>query len=100
MAPRYQHPSVTNQMKWFVYGVIVSCVAAASAYITTYCGAGASVFRDYTWEHPFLLETNKSKRYSRVARGFHLLGFIPAIVGVVIFSYGLYKVQKAIATLT
>jgi hypothetical protein len=91
---------ITNQLKWFAYGVLVSCLAAASAYIATYCGAGDRMLREYIWEHPFILEDKKSRQYRRVGWGFHLIGFISAIVGVVIFAYGLYKVQKAVGALT
>lgn len=91
---------ITHQLEWFVYGVLVACGAAASAYITNYCNAGAVLLRDNTWDHPYILENNRSKRYRRVGIGFHLLGFISAIAGLIIFAYGLHQVQRAVGTLT
>ena len=91
---------LTHQLKWFVYGVLVSCVAAASAYITTYCGAGEKLILDKIWEYPYILENKKSRLFRRVRIGFHILGFISAIAGLVIFAYGMHKVQKAVGNLT
>jgi hypothetical protein len=91
---------VTYQLKWFVFGVLLSGVAAASAYVTTYCGAGDRLLRDYTWDNPYVLENRKSRRFRHMRLGFHLLGFISAIAGLIIFAYGMHKVQVAIGTLT
>lgn len=58
--------AITNQLNWFVYGAVVSCVAAVCAYVVSYCYTGNLRFLSRTWEHPFLTRTVKNKWWYRV----------------------------------
>jgi hypothetical protein len=56
-------PQITEQLQWFIWGIITSGIAATAAYIVNYCYAGALLIREEIWEHPFTIESKKSKIY-------------------------------------
>lgn len=88
--------SVTDQLHWFILGIIASGIAAAAAYVTNYCYAGALLMREETWEHPYTVEHRPSKLYRWLGRVTHLIGFSSAIVGLFFFICGMYGVESAI----
>jgi hypothetical protein len=88
--------SITEQLSWFVYGVLVTCAAAFFAYLVAYMRAGQVVFFKRSFEHPFATPTTKSQRFFMASNVLQGLGVLCAIVGIALFAYGMFQVRKVI----
>jgi len=75
---------------WFVAGVVAAGLSQMVAYLCNSLYSGGHLQSQKTWQHPFTEETDKSKKYFRLARQLNwggialvLLSFSTFIVGVV-----------------
>jgi hypothetical protein len=87
-------------LKWFAYGLVAAGITAAVSYFTNSCYAAAANTRPRSWIYPYI-ERNAatSKAWLLAAYVFHGLGVLSGLLGLVLFIYGLHKVQQRLGPL-
>ena len=88
--------AISDQLKWFVYGLIGSGVAALLAYMVSFAYTGGLRFMSRTWEHPFVVPTFNSKCWFWFGLTLHVIGVLCAVTAFGFFVCGVFGVQSAI----
>jgi hypothetical protein len=94
-SPAQLEPLIRTLM-WFVWGAVMSGIAEAFAYLCQYFYAGTRHHVELNLAHPYVHATTKSKWWYRAGLAFHLIAFVSAIIGLVIFIAGMIHVQRAV----
>lgn len=89
------NPCITSLM-WFALGVAVTAFAMAFAYFTNFFYGSASVERTRSYEHPYIHETQKSRRWIKIGLTFHGIAVVFGLIAVVFFMLGIYEVNEMI----
>jgi hypothetical protein len=84
---------------WFAVGVAVATLSMGLAYFTNLCIAQDATFRQKTFQHPYLQETDKSRVYKQTAEIFRWLAVFGAIASLVLFICGMFAVKCAVGSL-
>lgn len=84
---------------WFASGVAVATLSMGLAYFTNLCVAGSGFSQLWTFQHPFLQDTDKSRAYRRVAEIFRWLAVAGAVASLVLFICGMLAVKSAVGFL-
>jgi hypothetical protein len=64
-------------------------LTAFCAHLTNYCHAAAFAYAARTWEHPYIEETKATRGYRIAGMGFHVIGLLAALAGLVLFVVGM-----------
>lgn len=94
-SPAQLEPLIRTLM-WFVWGVVLAGIAETFAYLSQLCYAGARHNAELNWTHPYVHNKTRSKWWYRVGVVVHMIAFVSAIIGLGIFIYGMYRVQRAV----
>jgi hypothetical protein len=89
---------IVGSLRWFACGAISSVIAALATYLTNGFYGTAAKKRLRTWQYPYIESTAVAKVWLAAAYFFHAIGMLAAIVGLVFFAYGLFKVQQKIGS--
>jgi len=84
---------------WFASGVAAATLSMGLAYFTTLFFAQDATFRQKTFQHPYLQETDKSRAYKLTAEIFRWLAVAVAFVSLVLFICGMFAVKCAVGSL-
>jgi hypothetical protein len=87
---------IIGSLRWFAYGVISTGLAAVAAYLSNGSHGSATGTRERIWQHPYVQPTSAARIWLFSARFFHAVGMIAAVLGLVCFTYGLFKVQQKV----
>ncbi len=81
---------------WFAWGVALSVISMAFAYLTLYCAANRSHSRDRVWDHPYNVDTAASRRWHVGAVLTEVIATITGFTSLGCFLWGMYAVREAI----
>jgi hypothetical protein len=91
--------AITNNLYWFMGGIISSGITAACAYLSNILYAGHLMRRDKLWEHPYVKENAGSQRMLRGAIFSNWLGLLLFWTALALFIRGVYVAAHAIEKL-
>jgi hypothetical protein len=95
-----QLTTITRPLLCFGCGVAAAVIAAAAAYFTNLCLAGASTRRARSYDAPFLQLTPESIRSAKLAEIFRWIGIISVTASIGCFVWGLVAAKSAFTDLT
>ncbi|SFJ72486.1 hypothetical protein [Bradyrhizobium sp. cf659] len=87
---------VASTIKWFAFGVALAVAGMALAYLTHYANGENAGSMKRTWEHPYLIDTPKSRIWRRVNLIFHSAAILAAITSLVLFLIGMFSTSDAV----
>jgi hypothetical protein len=94
-----QLTQIATTLLWFAMGVAAATLSMGLSYFTNYSIAAHSSSHQRQYEHPYLLETDKSQGWSRAATIFRWVSIGLAFGSLFLFIYGMLEVKNAIAHL-
>jgi hypothetical protein len=94
-----QVTQIATTLLWFASGVVAATLSMGLAYFTNYSIAAQSMTRLRQHEHPYLLETVKSRVWRRMAITCQWLAIIGSFGSLFLFVYGMFEVKNAISHL-
>jgi hypothetical protein len=71
----------------------------AVGYFTNYFMTAVETHKHRTYEHPYVVETDKSKTMGRLNRIFHILSFLCAFSSLVLFMVGMFAASDKVTHL-
>jgi hypothetical protein len=84
-----------SSIEWFGWGVALAGLAIALAYFTnTYIAASANE-TNKTWQHPFVVPNDKSKRYACLADGCRIAAVVSGCSSLFLFVVGVHRIAGA-----
>lgn len=86
-------------IQWFALGVAVTAAAMGFAYFVNYCYVASLYSVELDWEHPYVKDTPKSKRWERIGLTLHVITPVLAAVALVMFVCGMWNVQQEVVKL-
>lgn len=92
-------PNVASTILWFACGVAAAVVGMALAYCTNYAHVTVARSYDKSYEHPYMVDTPSTARWTKLANIAHVGAFIVGLTSIVFFVIGLFAVRHAIAHL-
>ena len=72
----------------FSGGVVLSAMASGLSYVTHYCHTGQNANQILNFEHPYVHETPKSRRWKIAGGVTHSLAFVAALASIGAFVWG------------
>jgi hypothetical protein len=87
---------VAGTIKWFAFGVAFAVFGMALAYLTHFATASISSSSVNNWEHPYVVDGPKTKRWRQINRAFHIAAILVAIASLVLFLIGMFTASNAI----
>ncbi len=87
---------VAHTIIWFAFGVALAVTSLALAYCTHYATAATSSSYAMNWEHPYLSDGPKTRRWRWIKRGIHLASATTALASMVLFLIGMFTASTAI----
>jgi hypothetical protein len=90
---------VADTIKWFAIGVALAVFGMALAYLTHFATAVIASSRVNNWEHPYVTDGAKTKRWRKINRTLHVLAIIVAIASQIFFLFGMFTASNAITHL-
>ena len=90
---------VAGNIKWFAVGVALAVFGMALAYLTHYAMAGIAASQIKIWDHPYVSDGPKTKRWRRLNRTFHICAILVAIGSLALFLYGMIATSDAVTHL-
>jgi hypothetical protein len=97
--PLGQLTQIASTLVWFAFGVAVATLSMGLAYFTNICVTGSSFSQLKTFQHPYLEDTPKSRRYRLAAEVFRWLAVVGAVTSLALFISGMFAVKIAIGSL-
>jgi hypothetical protein len=94
-----QIASVSSSLLWFGGGVAAAAWALALSYFTNYCYASAEGSRVLTWQHPYMVDGNSTRRWRLWAYAFHVGAIVWSMLALVAFIIGMIDVRNGIVRL-
>ena len=87
---------VADTLKWFAFGVAFAVFGIALAYLTNFAMASVSSSMAKKWEHPYVSDGPKTKRWRRINLAFHISAILVAIGSLVLFLVGMFAASDAV----
>ena len=87
---------VASTIKWFAFGVALAVAGMALAYLTHYSNGEQAGTMLRTWEHPYVVDTGKSKVWRRVNLIVHAAAILAAITSLISFLIGMFNTSNAV----
>ncbi|WP_204114623.1 hypothetical protein [Shimia biformata] len=88
-----------SALRWFAYGVGLAAVSAGLAYLVNMLDTDILQSRDYTWDHPYVVEQPKQAWLIRIRVVLHLLAIALAVMTLTSFFLGINGVVDAVVSL-
>ena len=85
-----------DALMWFAWGVAMTAIAMAFAYFTNYCNSSVSYARDRFYEHPYIRENDKSRRWMCLGITSQCSTLIFAGSAIVLFVLGIFEMDGII----
>jgi hypothetical protein len=92
--------AIADSLSWFIGGVLASLVGLAFTYFTHYFTAAASHSRQRFWSHPYVIDTDGTKRWMLLRNVCHGAAMLTAVLSLGCFVAGIMIVRLAIKHLT
>jgi hypothetical protein len=90
---------VAGTLKWFAFGVALAVVAMALSYLTSFALAAIAASMTKKWEHPYVSDGPKTKRWRRINLAFHICAMLVAFGSLALFLAGMFAASDAITHL-
>ena len=91
--------TVANTLKYYAIGVAFALAAMALSYLTSYLMVSVEHFKQRTYEHPFVLDTDKSRRMMRFNRVAHGLTLLAAVSSLWCFIDGMWTTSAKVTAM-
>lgn len=88
--------NLTLPVVWFAWGVALAAFGIGLAYFTNYCITCSISRREHNYEHPYVVETQKSRHWGRWGIFFQVLAVMAAFGSLGCFLTGMYSVRAAL----
>ena len=83
----------------FAFGVLVSVIGMAFAYMTHYATVAHADSMEKIWEHPWIRPRKRSKALALTKAVFHILALLAVIASLLFFVSGMFAVRNSIVQL-
>jgi hypothetical protein len=90
---------LAHNLMWFAYGVASAATATAFAYFTNYFTAAVTTSKVFIWTHPYVSSGPRTKLFTYLTAGSHILSVLSAIISLVLFIMGMNAVGNSVAHL-
>jgi hypothetical protein len=90
---------VAGTLKWFAFGVALAVLAMALSYLTNFAMAAIASSMARKWEHPYVSDGPKTKRWRRINLAFHICAMLTAFGSLALFLAGMFAASDAITLL-
>lgn len=87
---------VASTIKWFAFGVALAVAGMALAYLTHYANSQHASSMMRTWEHPYVVDTEKSKVWRCMNLIFHSGAILASITSLILFLIGMFSTSNAV----
>jgi hypothetical protein len=94
-----QVAGVSGSLLWFAGGVAAAVCALALSYFTNYCYVGEERSKSFTFEHPYIIDGAKTRRWRCWAYAFHVGAVVWGLLSLAAFIVGMFDVHGAIVRL-
>jgi hypothetical protein len=91
--------AVANTLRWFAFGVALAVLGMALSYLTNYAIASIASSMIKTWQHPYVIDGSKTKKWRRLNKVFHISAIAVAIGALALFLVGMFAASDAITHL-
>ena len=98
----FQHELLKNvvaPMIYFSWGVVAAVLSIGLSYLTNYSIAMSSTLVNYTYSHPYVEKSHKSKCWGLCATVFHITAILAVLASVILFVKGIYSTANIITVM-
>ncbi|MBR0962234.1 hypothetical protein [Bradyrhizobium japonicum] len=91
--------AVANTLKYYAAGVASAFVAMTLAYLTNYLMVSVETFKNKIYVHPFVVETDRSRKMARLNRIFHVLTLLASLGSLGCFVIGMWSTSAKVTSM-